>query len=470
VFGGVLVVYLLTATYAIGEVPINDTFFTAFPAFTLGQFGTLNINPAINYTDKGWAFILDGNLRSDRFPGPILLATPFYAVFGGDRFSLGPSAVVAALTTAGSVAFLHRSLLRLVTPRTATATALAFAFGTAAWTVSADGLWTHGPTLLGLSFAMWAVGSERYAVAGAGYVLAIMSRPHTAAIAAVQGVWASVTTRSWRPAVKMGLVSALGLAGLVFYNRINAGSWDIFPGTYGGRFDAAVSTGSGGQATVGVWGGDLAATFGSPARGLLVLSPFLVMAVPGLRTAWQAAPSWVRSSAVGALVYLVIQLAGNTWIGATGIFGNRLVLEPLLLSMPLLAAAWASWAPERRWALAITAAFAAAAVWWHAVASVVPAVDLGALDPAPRWSDWAVAQAITAAGPVIALLGALFVAGAGFAISRVRGGWGGESQAARPVPVSRRTGKRAESSGADPEAVKGSSVSNPRVKGSKKRR
>lgn len=400
-FGGVLVAYLFTATYAIGRVPINDTFFTAFPAYTLGKLGTLNIDAVMNYTDRGWAFIQDGHLRSDRFPGAILIAAPFYAIAGGGQFSLGPSAVVAALTTATAVALLHRTLLRIVGLRTATGGALLFAFGTAAWTVAADGLWTHGPTLMGLSLASWALGSERFAIAGLGYALAILSRPHTAIVAAIAGTWQAISSRSWRPIVLIGSTSVLGLVGLLAYNRVNAGSWDIFPGSYGGRFEAATSVGDGGQAKPGVWAGDIFATLLSPARGALFLSPFLLLAVPGLIGAWRRAPVWVRSSVGGAVAYLVIQLAGNTWIGATGIFGNRLVLESLLLSAPLLALSWEIWGARRVWAVRVMAVFAFLSVWWFAVASVVAAVDLGAIDPAPRWTKWAVPQAVTAAGPAV---------------------------------------------------------------------
>lgn len=398
-FACVLAVYLLTASYETGRVLINDTFFSAYPAYTLGTSGTLNIDSIVQYTTKGWAFILDGNLRSDRFPGPILLATPFYAIAGGDTFSLGPSAVVAALTTAAAVALLHRTLLRVVGLRTSTGAALLFAFATAAWTVSADGLWTHGPTLMALSLATWALGSQRYAVSGLGYALAILSRPHTAVVAAIAGVWESVTKRSWRPVVTIGATSALGFIGLLVYNRINSNAWDIFPGTYGGRIDAATSSGVGGQAQADLWAGDIAATFLSPARGLLVLSPFLILCLPGVVTAWRNAPGWVRSSVVGAGLYLVVQLAGNTWIGANGIFGNRLVLEPLLLMSPLLAMGWEAWGEQRRWARWGMVALGGLSIWWHGVAAVVPAADLGALLPSPAWSEWAVSTAVTAAEP-----------------------------------------------------------------------
>lgn len=407
-FACVLVVYLVTASYETGRVLINDSFFSAYPAYTLGTSGTLNIDPIVQYTTKGWAFILDGNLRSDRFPGPILLATPFYAIAGGSTFSLGPSAVVAALTTAVAVALLHRTLLRVVSLRTATGAALLFAFATAAWTVAADGLWTHGPTLMALSLATWALGSQRYAVSGLGYALAILSRPHTAVVAATAGVWESVAKRSWRPVVTIGATSALGFVGLLVYNRINSNAWDIFPGTYGGRIDAATSSGVGGQAQADLWLGDIAATFLSPARGLLVLSPFLILCLPGVVTAWRKAPDWVRSSVVGAGLYLVVQLAGNTWVGASGIFGNRLVLEPLLLATPLLAMSWEAWGEQRRWACWAMVALGGASLWWHGVAAVLPTEDLGGLLPPPAWSEWAISGAVTAASPVAWLGAAVF--------------------------------------------------------------
>jgi hypothetical protein len=415
------IIYAVTATVTAtvgpkGLVFSNDTFFSAYPAWTIAQLQTINIDTVTQFTSSGWAFILDGNLRSDRFPGAILWAVPFYLIGGGDTFSIGPSAIAAATASAITIVFMHRALLSLVNRKTALAAAVLLAFGTAMWSVSADSLWTHPTTLMGLAIGSWAMTRSHFAIAGLGYAVAILSRPHTAVVAAAVGIWESTTRKSIRPALLVGATSLLGLIGLVAWNKVNANSWDIFPGTYGGRFDAAISAGDGGQAKPNLWSADLAATFFSPLRGIFIYSPFLLALLPGVIKAWRVAPAWVRSSTVGAGLYLLVQLAGNVWIGATGFFGYRLTLEPLLLVTPLLALAWQEWTSQITIARRAFGALAAISLWWFAVASITRSPDLNGLLQELPWTQWQVPLAIQAQQPAVWLGATVFVAAVGYLV------------------------------------------------------
>ena len=415
------IIYAVTATVTAtvgpkGLVFSNDTFFSAYPAWTIAQLQTINIDTVTQLTRSGWAFILDGHLRSDRFPGAIFWAVPFYLIGGSDTFTIGPSAIAAATASAITIVFMHRALLSLVNRKTALAAAVLLAFGTAMWSVSADSLWTHPTTLMGLAIGSWAMTRSHFAIAGLGYAVAILSRPHTAVVAAAVGIWESITRKSIRPALLVGATSLLGLIGLVAWNKVNANSWDIFPGTYGGRFDAAISTGDGGQAKPDLWGADLVATFFSPLRGIFFYSPFLLALLPGVIKAWRVAPAWVRSSTVGAGLYLLVQLAGNVWIGATDFFGYRLTLEPLLLVTPLLALAWQEWTSQITSARRVFGVLAALSLWWFAVGSVTRSPDLNGLSQDLPWTQWQVPLAIQAHQPGVWLAAAVFVAAVGYLV------------------------------------------------------
>jgi hypothetical protein len=178
----------------------------------------------------------------------------------------------------------------------------------------------------------------------------------------------------------------------------------------------AISAGDGGQAKPNLWSADLAATFFSPLRGIFIYSPFLLALLPGVIKAWRVAPAWVRSSTVGAGLYLLVQLAGNVWIGATGFFGYRLTLEPLLLVTPLLALAWQEWTSQITIARRAFGALAAISLWWFAVASITRSPDLNGLLQELPWTQWQVPLAIQAQQPAVWLGATVFVAAVGYLV------------------------------------------------------
>jgi len=425
-FVGVLIVYIYCANRSLTYFS-NDIIYIVRPAWTLGTGGSLNIEQFPDFTTiANWSFQYDGHTRSDRFPGAILLSALFYGVARPDDFTIVPAAVAAAFASAVTVLALHRVLLALVRPRTALAGALLFAFGTSVWTVAADGIWTEGPTMMGIALATWAMSKQSWLLAGLGYGFAIMSRPHAAVFAAVTGLWAGVSQRSIIPVLKVAATSGLGLALLLVYVRINSGQWDIFQGTYGGRIDASTTTDSfaGGQANTAQWISDYAATFFSPLRGVFAYSPFLLLALPGLIRAWRVAPHWVKSTAVSGVVYLVIQLQGNTWFGGGGIYGYRLILPSLLAWWPLLTIAFEQWTEKAKWSRYGFYGLAGVSVWWFAPGALIfrqNYIDAN-VSQFTEWWSWHPSLYVRWAGPFGWAAAAVFVAALVYFISLVPGG------------------------------------------------
>jgi hypothetical protein len=339
-FAGTAIVYLLTATWDFEQS--IDAVAALVPAWQLAREGTLSLE-GVDFPRIPWFIEADGRLVSNRFPGAIFLAVPAYALWPGCAAApcAGPAALTAAVTAAAAVVALHRTLLRLVDGRTAVVAALIFAFATPTWAVSADALWTHGPAQLVLMLGTLALSRQRWWLAGLSLGTAALLRAHLALVPAVVGLLHSWWTHSWRPAVRVALASAVGVALLLLYDWFAYGSWS----PTGGYEDAGFDKDGVGLAGFAY---NVVGALVSPQRGLISGSPFLLLLLPGLPSAWRAAPTWVRSAAVAGLVYTAAQLALNRFSGGDSFYTYRLTLELVTLASPLLVLCWATWTSRRR--------------------------------------------------------------------------------------------------------------------------
>jgi len=394
IFCGLLTVFLLTNATVTAEPYFNDALYTAFPSWTLAHDHTLNIRSVkLDYGYRNGFFIqledfrlnakgdiVGGKVVSDRFPGAMLFAVPFYVIAGSTTFTMAPADVAASVATAAAVAVMFRILLAICPRRTALGATLLLAFGTGVWTVAADTLWSEGPTLLALAVATWALTKNSFGLAALGYGLSIVCRPHTAVFGACSGVWLSIKQRRLAPVITLAIGCLAGMALLVAYNHANVGRWTLLVGSYSSRLSSAISTSASGQATPANWWNDYVNTFFSPLHGLFVYSPFLLFLLPGLYKGWRVAPAWVRSSAVGAVAYLIVQLAGNTWIGGDGYFGYRLVLVSLFMCTPLLVLSWQEFTVKFRVTRYLFAATSVVAIWWFALGSLTSNKYLGGIN------------------------------------------------------------------------------------------
>ena len=113
---GLFAVFVLSANYSGRQINDNLSAFTA--AWALGQHGTLDVS--ISTQPKPWTVDVDGHTYSDRAPGIIGWAAPFYAFLGRSEFLTSfPAGVASAASAAAAMGLLYTLLTRLVPPKTA---------------------------------------------------------------------------------------------------------------------------------------------------------------------------------------------------------------------------------------------------------------------------------------------------------------------------------------------------------------
>ena len=346
-FAGLFLLYLATATF--DQQQNVDALSTLVPAWQLASHGNVYADQYAGFTP--W-FVQHGeHVVSNRLPGAILWATPFYLLLGrgGEFASVYPAAVASAAAATLAALFVYLAVRRLAGRRVGLVAAFAFALATPTWSVSADALWTHGTAQMALALSLVFAADDRLVAMGLAQAAAILTRPHLAVVAACMGIGAAIKARSLRPLIVVGLTSSLGLVALAIYYRLVYGTWTL-SGGYGslGGYGETPGLSSVSERVNGTspFLRNVAEALVSPGRGLFVYSPFLLLLLPGLRAAWSTAPVWVRSAAVGGLVYAVVQLWGNGYSGED-FFGYRFLLEPLTLWTPLLTLAYLGWVAAR---------------------------------------------------------------------------------------------------------------------------
>lgn len=413
VAGPLLVLYLATASYGLPQSP--DPVATALPAWRLAEHGTMALDEYAG--ENPWLVDTGERVVSNRQPGVIAWGVPFYLLIpttSGDEPPMAPAGAAGAVAAALAMGVLALVLRRLIAPPAAVAGALVAGLATATWTVSADGLWPHGPTQLWLALGMLASAAGHHARAGLAWAAALLTRPNAAVVAAVTGLYASWRQRSVRPALLVGAVSGLGLLALIAYNTVVFDAPSI-SGGYPSDFTDRLT-----GMSVRTYGENVLGTLVSPGRGILVLSPFLLLLLPGLRAGWRAAPAWTRGSALAGLLYLALHLRMNRFWGGTNFFSYRYPLETLTLAAPLLVLAWREWtartARRRRW----LATAVAASIGMHALGAVYFTAPL---QPRSPWTEPAIVPVAADAGPLAVGAVLLAVVGAWFAAGRV-GGYG----------------------------------------------
>ena len=389
-----LLVFVATANY---HDPLNnDTRATALAAWQLAHHGNATLTAFDGHFE--WLFRVDGRDVTNRLPGTIFWATPFYLVLGGRAFpNVYPGALAADVASALAVAFVFSLCCRLVDRRTAAAAAGLFAFATATWTVSADQLWTHGPAQAAIVLTLLFAVRNQWLLAGIPAGFAILIRPHLAVVALIFGVAAATRTKELRPLL-IGLGASGGAIILLAYNHALWGGISIF----GGYNQPVVASSHKFRALVTGFAGD----FVSPERGLLVMTPALLLLLPGTRAAWRIAPDWVRWAAAAGLGYLVLQLWGIRFGGGDGFYSYRTTLEVMSLCVPLLVVAWREWTSRTRARRVMFAVLATLSVALHAFGAVINWVP-GGMPNAP----WRIYLPVDLAHHIGAAQTSLWIAG-----------------------------------------------------------
>lgn len=370
---GVIVFAIFAATAKYHGPLNNDSQSTAIAAWQLAIHGNATLTGFHGHV--AWLFQVGPREVTNRLPGTIFWAAPFYAVLGrGSPPAVYPSALAAATASALAIAFAFALCCRLVSRRAAAVAAGLLAFATGTWTVSANELWTHGPAQAAVLLTLLCYSNRQWLAAGIPAGFAILIRPHLGVVAVVLGVFGAVRERSVRPLL-ISVGSAVGLWILVLYNHAVWGAWTVF----GGYPDSAQASGH----AIAEFGAGIVGTFVSPERGVLVMTPALLLLLPGCRAAWRVAPWWVRSATLSGIAYVVVQIWVSRFSGGDGFYSYRTPLEGLTLNVPLLTLAWREWTSTTRIRRTAFAGLAAASVAFHAFGAIVNWVPAG-----PNHSPW----------------------------------------------------------------------------------
>lgn len=296
-------------------------------------------------------------------PGTGLTAAPVFAVAElalGD-LSTRPEAlwhtakVTASVLVAGSAVFLFLALLTYIAPGRAALLALTYGLGTCVWSSSSQALWQHGPNVFFLSLATFLflrpqAGTGSVAGAGLAYALATACRPNSALVLAAVGAYLLWSNR------KQLVPFAVGAAGpvllLAAYNLEHHGSPLRFGQTLRGAAEAEAITGAPGAWQTPLLEG-LAGHLVSPSRGLVVFSPFLLLALWGVVRIWRDRTyTRLRPLTLAVVAILLVSSKWYYWWGGWS-FGYRLIVDITLL-LALFVAPVLDTVFRRRWILAIS--------------------------------------------------------------------------------------------------------------------
>jgi hypothetical protein len=382
IFFLLVIIYLSTASWGVHQS--RDPIANALPAWRLAIAGTFAVDgyetPWLSLDQYGeglfrWYVVHEGHSYSFYPPGTAVVGAPFYGIAAlvspslRTEFAPWPAAVAASVFAAAAVTLFYVLLTRLVERRIAIRAALIAGLATPVWAVSADALWPHGPAQLWLVLAMFGMAAQRHGLSGLTFGAVVLTRPLALVAAVVAGTAEGLQRNSLRPTLLIGAGTGLGLLGLVTYNALILGT----PSLTGGYGSYPIDT----LAALGFTGylRNLGGALFSQ-RGIFVITPSLILLLPGLRTAWRVAPGWVRSAALAGLAYLLVKMAFTLYTGGAAYFGYRLPLQALTLMAPLFVLSWETWVKPRAGARKVFAVLVLGAFTFQAMAAVYPQVPI----------------------------------------------------------------------------------------------
>ena len=339
---GVLGLYVATVDL---ESSSNDTYTAGLGAWVIATSGDPSLEdlPAGSYRANTWTQLNErtGDLVVSRAPGPVAAPVPAELVrrvlTGSETYSLVPQAVTAATLTALAVVFLFLALRTRVALAPSLLAALAFALASPVWSVSANAMWTHPLTLLGVLGMAYFAARERWWLVGVLGGVAVVGRLHTALIVAVLGCGMAWALRRPLIAVQVGLAGLGGVALATVWTYWVYGRWSPTGGYQARATAERITTGLEGTRDgvlvnqLGMWV--------SPGYGILVWTPVLLLLLPAVVRGWHQVPAWARLLPVGGLLYTLAQAQLNTFTGGDGFFGYRHGLELLATVTPCVAIA-----------------------------------------------------------------------------------------------------------------------------------
>lgn len=290
--------------------------------FVILRHGTLSFDPirewAANAAFKDLIIPVNGRLLSFYPIAPGVLAVPLYAVpalagfWPSDPFLHNMAKISGALITAASVVVLHRALARRFPARRALEAALLYGLGTFAFSVSSQGLYSHGPAQFGVALALLGIltpGRRWAAAAGLGLGLAAISREDSAFFGLAGAAYFLFHDR--------GRFAAFALSSFVPL-VLNLGYWKWYGGAYHPPYTEIQS-----RMFVALDPHALIAMLLSPSRGLLVFMPAAAFGLWGaVRACRDRSARWAPYFAAACAATWVFYGFRNSWTGGVS-FGNR---------------------------------------------------------------------------------------------------------------------------------------------------
>ena len=334
IFLAALVVFAATATWQGGHFDFWSANFASWHLATTGSpwidgvaIPQLEGNPQIGVWIQEAP---NGHTVVARSPGVVAAGLPAYWLAQPAQMTLAPGALTAAVLTAVSVLLVFLAVRTRLTPRESALVALLFGFATPVWTISADGLWPHTLTGVGIAGMAWAAATSRWWLVGVFGGITLWGRLHAAVIVGVLGLALGWRRREPGIVARVAVSSGAFLVASCVWSRWMYGSWDP-RASYGGG--VSVSGFAENHLSVvnhlGMWV--------SPDRGILVWTPVLVLLLPALVRSWREIPDWSTTLLLAGVGYTVLQSSLITFTGGDHFYGYRLGLEFLTCATPALA-------------------------------------------------------------------------------------------------------------------------------------
>ena len=249
------------------------------------------------------------------------------------------SLITAAWITSLSTLFLFLALREIFAKdRPALAFALAYAFGTTAWSIGGITLFQHGASLLFLSFTFFALIRARDELvpwAGLALGLAVANRPTNIVFALPLAVFVAIHRRR-----RFAAFAALAAVPAVLLAVYCLRAWGTL---------RTLGQGQGGWGFIGNPLQTLPGLLVSPSRGLLVFSPFLALGLAyGARIFFRREEAPVYRWLFACVVSLLLLYSRwGTWWGGN-CYAYRLITEAVPALVLLSALGWRRWIEPSR--------------------------------------------------------------------------------------------------------------------------
>ncbi len=363
-------VFDLTYKPFFGYIAGQDVVSTSFLPLSLLKRGDFTLSEFTDFFNANWRspyFVIeiDGDVVS-RYPvAAAVLALPFYGLPVGLGWIENPSPgwlfypwsaffaakFAAAFMSALAVAMLYLCARELTDTGASLALATAFGFGTSIWSTVSQGLWQHTPGILFQVIALWFLlrgrrrGANAVTPAAFFFSAATISRTYVAIAAALFTLYIFLAYRS---ALTRWVFWAIPPALLTFaYNAIYNGSPLVF------GYQEGITQGMSLPRPDALLGLLL-----SPSRGLLVYSPFLVLAFSSavMLLREQERLFYLFAGMTFLLCYLFLSMFQG-WEGGWG-YGARLLTDVLPYAILLLVPALKRLSGISRGAFAVMVGYA----------------------------------------------------------------------------------------------------------------